>query len=750
MSSWLLAPFAAYTRWLHARWPAGLVDKLPEIREDGRTNVPGLYVVGDLTGVPLLKFAVDSGVRAVRTIAAEESFGAERRAKAGGVRDLAIVGAGVSGMATALEARTLGLDFVVFEAKRRFQTVADFPKAKPIYTYPREMTPQGELQLHADVKEALLAELLEQSRDIPVTEAKVESIRRERGALSLRFPGAEEVRALRVVVAIGRSGNFRKLGVAGEELDKVYHRLHDPRDFRGKKVLVIGGGDSALETAIALALGGSDVTLSYRGKELSRPKAENVEQLAALAPGRIALALETTVEEIRPQEVWLRQASGSRVRLANDVVFSMIGGEPPLDFFRRAGVRIAGEWSARRTVGLAAFVAFCLWLYHWKAPYAIPFGLKLPRWLDPRPERWMAWVESDPATLLGTLRLSASSPSFYYTLVYSIVVVVFGLRRIRRRKTPYVRLQTSVLMAVQVLPLFLLPELLLPWLGHNGAFDDGWLRTAADNLFPATEWNAHGREYWRAYGFVLAWPLFVWNWFTEQPLVWWLAIGFVQTFALIPALIYFHGKGAYCGWICSCGALAETLGDRHRHRMPHGPRWNRLNMVGQAILLAALVLMALRILGWSLGPGSWASRAFELLHRGLPLLSYNWLVDLMLAGVLGYGLYFWFSGRVWCRFACPLAALMHVYARFSRFRILADKKKCISCNVCTSVCHQGIDVMNFANKGLPMADPQCVRCSACVSACPTGVLSFGQVDGAGRVIAVERLAASPVRMTEAS
>ena len=103
------------------------------------------------------------------------------------------------------------------------------------------------------------------------------------------------------------------------------------------------------------------------------------------------------------------------------------------------------------------------------------------------------------------------------------------------------------------------------------------------------------------------------------------------------------------------------------------------------------------------------------------------------------------------RFACPLAALMHVYARFSRFRILADKKKCISCNVCTSVCHQGIDVMSFANKGLPMEDPECVRCSACVQGCPTGVLSFGQVDRrTGKVIGTDPpwLAASPVRRVE--
>ena len=99
----------------------------------------------------------------------------------------------------------------------------------------------------------------------------------------------------------------------------------------------------------------------------------------------------------------------------------------------------------------------------------------------------------------------------------------------------------------------------------------------------------------------------------------------------------------------------------------------------------------------------------------------------MLAGVIGLGVYFHFSGRVWCRFFCPLAALMHIYARFSPYRIMANKKRCISCNICTKVCHMGIDVMNFANKGIPMNDVQCVRCSACIVNCPLQVLTFGAV-----------------------
>jgi polyferredoxin len=334
-------------------------------------------------------------------------------------------------------------------------------------------------------------------------------------------------------------------------------------------------------------------------------------------------------------------------------------------------------------------------------------------------------------------------------------VLSFGIARIRRRKTRYVTAQTLTLTAIQIVPLFLLPFVLLPLLGHNGVFDSGFGRTVADNLFPAADYG-HGREYWRAFGFILAWPLFIWNVFSPRPLAWWLVIAFVQTFVLIPLVIRRWGKGAYCGWICSCGALAETMGDAQRQKMPHGPIWNRVNMTGQVILAAAFLLFFGRVISWS-WPGSRAGQIAGKFFDGLLSswsvlgipLNYYHLVDIFLAGIIGVGMYFWFSGRVWCRFACPLAALMHVYTRFSRFRIFPEKSKCISCNVCTSVCHQGIDIMNFANKGLPMEDPQCVRCSACVQACPTGVLAFGRYGKNGLPV-LDRLPASPVRMREGS
>lgn len=741
-------PIARYVHWLHTRWPAGGVEKLPVVGPDGATNVPGIRITGDLTGIPLLKFSADTGARAVQAILRESDF-----KKGGESLDLAIIGGGVSGFSAALEAKHAGLNFKVFEAVQPFSTIVNFPKAKPIYTYPTDMTPAGQMQFKSDVKEALLEELEAQRKGIEVVPARVEQVERKGGEFILN----KTIRAKRVIVAIGRSGNYRKLNVPGETLDKVYNRLYDPKEYAGKNALVVGGGDSALETAIALAVSGAHVTLSYRNKEFSRPKPGNIEKIQMLQkdpmartgverpsservnvamdadnsgqhePGSLTLMMGSNVKEIGQDSVVI---DGKTIN--NDVVFVMIGREAPLDFLRRSGISIRGEWTAKTWAGFLAFFLFCIFLYNWKAGGAVNQFFRQHRWFP---------FNIDSVTL--------SEPGFYYSLAYCSCVMLFGIDRMRRKKTPYVRAQTLTLMAVQLVPLFLLPYIILPAMGRAGWFNAGMGKTIADNLFPVVTYG-HGREYWRAFGLILAWPLFIWNFFTEQPMWWWLIIGFIQTFVIIPAIIWRWGKGAYCGWICSCGALAETLGDRHRTKMPHGPLWNRLNMVGQVVLAFAFVLFALRIIGWNWRGGvadQWYHKLLSSWSVFGVELNYYHVVDIFMAGIVGVGMYFWFSGRVWCRFACPLAALMHIYARFSRFRIFPEKSKCISCNVCTSVCHQGIDIMNFANKGMPMEDPECVRCSACVQECPTGVLAFGRVGGDGAAI-LDTLPASPVRMRE--
>lgn len=765
MLTWTLR----YTHWLHTQWPAGTVEPLPQVDDEGRTSVPRLIIAGDLRGIPLLKFAANSGTQAIETLHIDPQFQRLRQKAADpAITDVAIIGAGVAGTAAALAARQAGLSFVVIEAVAPFATVADFPKGKPIYTYPTALKVAGELKITAAIKEELLTQLQAQTSALGIQPliASVDHIKKQGELFAVIIPAREPLRARGVVVAIGRSGNYRRLGVAGEDLDKVYYRLHDPGDFVGKDVLVVGGGDSAAETALALAQAGSRVTLAYRGQELARPKPENTAQLhqAADTPtasgGSLTLMLGSEVTRIDAAQVRLKNTKGEEHRLPNDAVLAMIGREAPLGFLRRSGVKIRGEWSWKRRVSLGLILLAAFFIYHWKTDAGIP----IKHWFQQaglfpfnlaRP--------ADPASLWDTLVISMGQPGFYYSLAYCACVAFFGYRRCRRRPTPYIKAQTLTLVLIQCLPLFLLPYLLLPWAGYQGCFAEGRaLNPLADALFPESPWAEHGREYWRSLGLILAWPLFFWNVFTAQPLGSWLLISLIQTFVIIPLIVYRWGKGAYCGWICSCGALAETLADAHRQQMPHGPGWNRLNMVGQVVLALAFLLLALRLVGWLLPADHWVTTLYMGLLMGrkadwtalgfpFTFLNYVWLVDLFLAGVLGVGLYWHFSGRTWCRFACPLAALMHIYARFSRFRILADKKKCISCNVCTSVCHQGIDVMAFANKGRPMADPQCVRCSACVAACPTGVLQFGQVDPrTGAPIQVDPLIASPVQLREKS
>src|SRR4051794_31563257 len=143
-------PISRYTRWLHTMWPAGTVEKLPRVNEDFSTNVPGLYVVGDLTGVPLLKFSADSGARAVRTII-QTNRTSSSSPSSPLAPDLIIIGAGISGMSAALEARKANLQFEIIEGSEPFSTIVNFPKAKPIYTYPTQMTPAGYLQFREEV-----------------------------------------------------------------------------------------------------------------------------------------------------------------------------------------------------------------------------------------------------------------------------------------------------------------------------------------------------------------------------------------------------------------------------------------------------------------------------------------------------------------------------------------------------------------------------------------------------------------------
>ncbi len=766
-----------YTHWLHGRWPDREVEKQPLVNSDGTTNIKGVYVVGDLTGVPLLKFSSDTGTKALRNIVAESSF--TNRKINDSTQDVIIIGGGVSGYAAAIEAKKNNLTFMLLEANQSFSTIENFPNQKPIYTYPTNMLPQGDLQFSDKVthKENLLTELKQQVTDhnISAEIAEVSHIKKNGDILTVILADRTTHLAHRVIVAIGRSGNYRKLDIKGENLDKVANRFIDPSIYTDKELLIVGGGDSALEAAIATSQANSKVTLSYRKNEFTRAKSENIHQINQLVDdNKINLKLNTTLTEIDDKTVTLKNINGDLESIENENVLLATGREAPLDFFRRSKMAISGESSWLGWLYFALFLVALTALYDWKGYGflnsfwgSFSYPDQMPTLIAGMGEWWQQQV-SDRSTLIGTVAVSLKSRSFYYTVLYTVLIAVFGWQRIKRRKTPYVTVQTTVLFLIQLFPLFLLPEIILPYLGYNSVFDAGLGKDIADALFPSyisaqelaahtwPDWG-HPRAYWHAYSFIFAWPLGVYTVFTDTPQVAWLIIGAIQTFVIIPLIVLKWGKGAYCSWICSCGAMAETMGDQHRHKMPHGSKWNKLNMLGQVILFVAAALLVIRVLGWVF-PDTWMNEMFNLFLKGenkeyqlVNAFSYKWVVDIFLAGILGFGLYFKYSGRTWCRFGCPLAALMHIYSRFGRFAIVSEKSKCISCNQCTSVCHQGIDVMAFASKGQPMTDPQCVRCSACVHTCPTGTLSFAEINRkTSTVIRKDKLAASPVQMAERS
>ena len=470
-----------YYHWLHGQWPAGKVEQLPDVDERGRTNLPGVYVVGDLNGVPLLKFSAQTGQDAVKEIILNKKNSVEKDSSE--ELDLAIIGSGVSGVSAAIAAKEAGLNFKIFESNETFSTIVNFPKGKPIFTYPTDMKPEGPFDFDqgCDTKENLLSHLQKQFKQakIKVDKVYIDEIEKRGNYYKLKSK-EQEFQSKNVIIAIGRSGNYRKMNVPGEEMDKVYNRLFDPAEFKEKKVTVVGGGDSAVEAAISLYQAGAEVTLSYRNKDLTRPKPENTEKIYSLASGQegknsenkkgIDLKLGSKIKKITEAEVEIESAEGENLKIKNDVVFALIGREAPLQFFRKSGIRLLGELSTKSKALMLLFISFCVWIYHWKGYYF--------NHLDPA--QWVNALKSSqgfslltsalnaPANLLGTIAISLESRSFYYTLLYCSCIVFFGIRRMIDKKTPYIKLQTWTLISIQCLPLFILPEIIFPWMGHNG------------------------------------------------------------------------------------------------------------------------------------------------------------------------------------------------------------------------------------------------------------------------------------------
>ena len=303
---------------------------------------PGLFLAGEVTAHALIKTAVEHGV----AVAAEAGRRARLAPLAPGELDLVIVGAGPAGLACALEARRLGLEFLLLEQEDSVGgTVAKYPRRKLVVTQPVELPLVGRLAKNSYAKEELveLWDTVCREQDLPIRLGqRLEAVERHEGPSGPVFvarTAGGELRARSLCLALGRRGSPNKLGVPGEDLAKVAYSLLDARSYAGRRVLVVGGGDSAVEAAVALGeQNGTLVTLAYRGRDLFRPSAANEARLAhALESGRVQVRLGCQVRSIHPDHVELEEG-GRRHELPNDEVFIFAGGTAPFELLAGAGV----------------------------------------------------------------------------------------------------------------------------------------------------------------------------------------------------------------------------------------------------------------------------------------------------------------------------------------------------------------------------------------------------------------------------
>lgn len=315
--------------------------EVPHVDAGFESNVPGLFVVGELGGRGLIKNAVNEGKVAAETVAARASTGSASRE---GVHDVAIVGSGPSGISAGLESHRRGLDYVVLEQGTLADTIRKYPRHKLLLAEPIRVPLYGDLWVADASKEDLLQawETVIRSTGLRVhTQHRVESLTRDAdGVFDLHTSGGD-FRARSVILAMGRRGTPRRLGVPGEELGKVFYDVAEMDVFAGRRVVVVGGGDSALESAIGMAnQPGAKVILSYRKSTFDRAKPRNVAKLdAAENEGRLEVWRESQVREIRADEIDV-EVDGIVKTIPNDDVVIRIGGVAPYDFLRRSGIEI--------------------------------------------------------------------------------------------------------------------------------------------------------------------------------------------------------------------------------------------------------------------------------------------------------------------------------------------------------------------------------------------------------------------------
>lgn len=313
---------------------------MPFMTPEHETSIQNLFIAGELGGLALIKNAVNHGRECVDTISARLD---ENRPATPGLHDVLIIGAGPAGISASLRAIENRLSYVTLEQDEVGGTVAKYPRQKLVMTSPVEFPMYGKFKKTELSKENLLAfwDMVLNRADFNVrTGEKVENITKGADGLFTVNTLNNSYRARAVVLALGRTGTPRKLGVEGEDLAKVMYRLIEADHYVNKRILVVGGGDSAVEAAMGLASQvGNQVTLSYRKEQFSRIKERNAKRIdECRRNGKINVAFNSVPVKIREDSVTL-EVGGQLRELPNDYVWIFAGGTPPYDFLKKIGVQ---------------------------------------------------------------------------------------------------------------------------------------------------------------------------------------------------------------------------------------------------------------------------------------------------------------------------------------------------------------------------------------------------------------------------
>lgn len=317
--------------------------ELPHVNHNFETNIPGIYIAGELGGMGLIRNAVEQGRQAVENIV---KAGKKQHSAA---YDLIIVGAGPAGISASLNSKKHNLNFLTLDQDTLGGTVFTFPRSKIVMTSPMDLPLHGKLKLFETSKPELLDlwKTVLKKHNITIREnSKVEAIIPEDGHFRVETLNGDTYTSRFVLLAIGRRGTPRKLNIPGEELEKVAYRLLEPEIISGKDIIVVGGGDSAIESAILLSCN-NKVILSYRGDAFGRIKPKNKEKIeGAIKAGLIDVRLGTNLLAIEKDEVIMGSggADGEKLRIKNDLVYIFAGGELPTQFLLKIGLEITKKF----------------------------------------------------------------------------------------------------------------------------------------------------------------------------------------------------------------------------------------------------------------------------------------------------------------------------------------------------------------------------------------------------------------------